>query len=70
MKRWIVFDSPTAEAARHQGGDTEVRADHPVAEVLLEAVHSGHPVVLVVPAGPERATVARITPPQRSTPKR
>ena len=62
MNRWVVFDNPTADAAHNNDRHVELRNDT-VADALNEAVHAGRTVVVVVPAGDDRATVARITPP-------
>lgn len=62
MNRWIVFDRSTAEAADSADREVELHST-PVAEALNEAVQSRRTVVIVVPAGGEQATVARITPP-------
>ena len=63
MKRWVVFDRSTAEAADAVDREVELH-DAAIADVLNEAVESRRTVVLVVPAGGEQATVARITPPE------
>lgn len=63
MNRWTVFDSPTAKAARQPDRDIELQAEGSVADALEQAVQQRRPVVLVVHAGGEQATVARITPP-------
>ena len=65
MKRWLVFDRVTANAADHPERSVELDPGASVADALAETVQSARPVVLVVPAGPDRATVARITPPAR-----
>ena len=63
MNRWIVFDSPTADSARHPGREIELQNDRSVADALNDAVQNHSPVVLVLPAGGEQVTVARVTPP-------
>lgn len=63
MSRFIVFDDSTAAAVHNGGGVSEAVADADVPTVVADAIHQQRTVVLVVPAGSERATVARITPP-------
>jgi len=67
MKRWLVFDVPTANAAQQPERDIDVIKDASVADALNDAVQSNRSVVLVVPAGGDQATVARITPPERQS---
>lgn len=62
MSRWVVFDHPTADAAHNIDRNVDLRNDA-VADALNEAVQAGRTIVMVVPAGGDRATVARITPP-------
>jgi hypothetical protein len=66
MNRWVVFDASTADAARHPEREVEVHSDRSVADALNEAVQKKRPVVLVLPAGDEQVTVARVTPPDDS----
>ena len=61
MTQWIVFEKPAADATRHSG-QVEERTEGSVAETIQEAARDGRSVVLVVPAGEDRATVARIMP--------
>src|SRR6185437_16390826 len=61
MTHWIVFEESAAEATRHSG-QVEERHDSGVAEALQEAAHDARTVVLVVPAGEQRAIVARVAP--------
>jgi hypothetical protein len=63
MSRFLVFDDATAAAVHKVGGDTQAVVDADVPAVIADAVHQQQTVVLVVPAGPNSATVARITPP-------
>ena len=67
MKRWLVFDSPTAAAVQHPERNIEVSTDSSVPDALHEVMQSNRAVVLVVPAGGNQATVARITPPERQS---
>jgi hypothetical protein len=62
MNQWTVFDRCTADAARGYSADVNENSQG-VTEALDKAATEGRTVVLVVPAGPNRATVARITPP-------
>ena len=66
MNRWLVFDRPTANAAEHPDREIELRPDVSIADAINEAIHQNRPIVLVVPAGSEQATVARVTPPGTS----
>ena len=66
MNRWVVFDHSTSEAAQGSDRNVELRNGN-VAQALNEAVQAGRTVVVVVPAGGEQATVARITPPDRQS---
>ena len=61
MTHWIVFEKAAAEATRHSG-QVEERTAGDVAAAIEEAAHHERPIVLVLPAGVDRATVARITP--------
>ncbi len=65
MTRWLVFDPATAASVEQSGCSPDVQSTN-VASALDAAVQQQRTVVLVVPAGPDRTTVARITPPQRS----
>lgn len=65
MKRFLVFDRQTADAARIHSENVEETPATSVAEALQDAARAGRTTILVVPAGNERATVARITPPQK-----
>jgi hypothetical protein len=64
MNRWIVFDSPTANAAQGPRREIELHPERSVADALNQAVQQQRPVVLVLRAGGEVATIARITPPE------
>jgi hypothetical protein len=66
MTRFLVFDDRTADAVRKTGGDAHPAPAADVASTISDAVQQQRTVVLVVPAGPDRATVARITPPLAS----
>ncbi|MGH9522934.1 MAG: hypothetical protein ACRD3E_10420 [Terriglobales bacterium] len=61
MTHWIVFEKAAAEATRHSG-QVEERMGGDASGAIEEAARDSRPVVLVVPAGNERATVARIMP--------
>lgn len=63
MKRWVVFDSSTAHAAYTSEREIDLRESDSVSDALREAVQSQRPIVLVLPAGGDKVTVARITPP-------
>lgn len=65
MSRFLAFDDVTAEAIREKGAQVEAATNADMANAISDAVQQQRTVVVVVPAGPERATVARITPPQR-----
>lgn len=66
MTRWLVFDRATAAATHAAGGQTDLQPESNVSSAIADAVDQQRTVVLVVPAGPESATVARITPPVRN----
>ncbi len=63
MNRWVVFDSFTADAAQHPDRNVELHHDASLTDALTQAVQEQRPVVLVLPADGEEATVARVTPP-------
>jgi hypothetical protein len=65
MNRWVVFDAPTADAVQHPDREIELRHDGAVSDALNQAVQAQRPVVLVLPADGEQATIARVTPPER-----
>ncbi len=64
MNQWVVFDRSTADAAQDPDREIELRSNGSVAEALNQAVQAQHPVVIVLPAGGEEVTVARVTPPE------
>ena len=65
MTHWTVFDPPSAYAAGQFDHDVSIQEGATVASAIQDAVQQQRTVVLVLPAGGEQATVARITPPQR-----
>jgi hypothetical protein len=65
MSRWTVFDRATAAAAQAPGRNIEPENNGGVIDALHAALQQQRAVVLVLPAGDERATVARVTPPLR-----
>ena len=65
MTRWIVFDYPTANAAQHPDRQIELHPEASVAEALHHTIQQRRPAVLVLNAGGEQATVARVTPPEK-----
>ena len=64
MKRCVVFDSTTATAVRDAGADADFQPNATIASAIAGAAQRQRTVVLVLPAGDERVTVARITPPE------
>ena len=67
MTRWIVFDEQSRAATQHDGREVELHPDASVAHALNDAVENGRPVIVVLPAGDDQATVARVTPPDTSS---
>ena len=65
MTHWTVFDPSSGYAAGQFDHDVSIQEGTTVASAIQNAVQQERTVVLVLPAGGEQATVARITPPQR-----
>lgn len=65
MKPWLVFDRASADAAREHADAVEPSSES-VSDTVKKAAVEGRTTVIVVPAGGDRTTVARITPPERN----
>lgn len=62
MKRWVVFDSSTAKAAQQPDRSVELHEHVSVSDAIGGTVQAQRSVVVVLPAGGDHVTVARITP--------